>query len=173
MATRASRASMRRRRVVVERIAELSLRRCAQSRAVGAGSVESAATCFKRWQLGRRPRQAEVLELGQGAGTTARSGTAGRDTTIAGCSLGTGSSSGATISSASFSPGRTPVTTMETSRPGIRPDSRISRSARSRICTGSPISSVKTSPPVDRAAACRTSCTASWTLMKYRVIPGR
>ena len=33
------------------------------------------------------------------------------------------------------------------SRPGIRPESRISRSARSRMFTGSPISSVNTSPP--------------------------
>ena len=40
------------------------------------------------------------------------------------------------------------------------------------MLTGSPISSVKTSPPRARAPACSTSWTASSTLMKYRVISG-
>ena len=38
--------------------------------------------------------------------------------------------------------------------------------------TGSPISSMKTSPPSANTAACSTSCTASCTLMKNRVMPG-
>ncbi len=56
--------------------------------------------------------------------------------------------------------------------PTSRPDSRIIRSARSRIRTGSPMSSMKTSPPSANAAAWRTSCTASGMLMKKRVIRG-
>src|SRR5919198_602301 len=104
--------------------------------------------------------------------TAAPSGTGGRETTMEGWPLGTGSSSGATMSSTTFSPGRAPTIAMGMSRPGTLPDSRMSRSARSMIRTGSPMSRVNTSPPVDRAAACSTSCTASWTLMKYLVILG-
>ena len=38
--------------------------------------------------------------------------------------------------------------------------------------TGTPISSMKISPPSERTEACRTSCTASSTLMKNRVMRG-
>ncbi len=65
-----------------------------------------------------------------------------------------------------FSPGRAPITCTSMSRPGTRPESRIRLFARSRMFTGSPISSVKTSPPCARALACSTSWTASSTLMK-------
>ena len=46
------------------------------------------------------------------------------------------------------------------------PVSRIMRRASSSICTGSPMSSTKTSPPVPIEPACSTSCAASGIVMK-------
>ena len=82
------------------------------------------------------------------------------------------SSSGVLSTSLSFSPGRMPVISIGMSMPTWQPDRRIIRSARSMILTGTPISSMKISPPSDRTDAWSTSCTASSTLMKNRVIRG-
>ena len=66
----------------------------------------------------------------------------------------------------SIARGRMPVTRISTSLPTRRPESWIMRCARSMIFTGSPISSMKISPPSDMEAAWSTSCTASGMLMK-------
>ena len=55
---------------------------------------------------------------------------------------------------------------------GSWPESRIMLRARSRIRTGSPISSTKISDPLPMTEACRTNCTASGMVMKYRRISG-
>ena len=84
-------------------------------------------------------------------------------------------------SSYSFSPGRNPVTTISISPSDsgdfftLSPESSIMRSAKSRMRTGSPMSSTKMPPsrpagrstsPTPRTEACRTSPTASRTVMK-------
>ena len=72
----------------------------------------------------------------------------------------------------SFLLGRMPTISMGMSMPTWHPDRRIMRSARSMIRTGTPISSMKTAA-VGEAEDWRTSCTASSTLMKNRVMRGR
>ena len=96
----------------------------------------------------------------------------GMSLAINGCSVSKTCSSGSLRSSWSFSPGRMPTTLIGMSTSILAPDSSIMRRASSRIDTGSPISSMKMSPPSKSSAACRTSWTASWTLMKNRVMRG-
>ena len=50
--------------------------------------------------------------------------------------------------------------------PTSNPESSIKSSAKFTILTGSPISSMNTSPPFPSTAACSTSCTASGMVMK-------
>jgi hypothetical protein len=64
------------------------------------------------------------------------------------------------------------MTSIAMSRSGTRPEKRIICSARSRIRTGSPISSANTSPPCASEPERMTSCTASGIVMKNRVISG-
>ena len=67
--------------------------------------------------------------------------------TIEGWRVSCACSSGFCRSSLSFSPGRTPVNRMGISVPTWWPDRRTIRSASSRMLTGSPMSSMKISPP--------------------------
>ena len=60
----------------------------------------------------------------------------------------------------------TTVNTMSMSLYGTKPDRRMIFSARSRILTGSPISSTNTSPLRAKDPASSTSCTASGMVMK-------
>ena len=66
-------------------------------------------------------------------------GLTGSAATMPSMPIGTVGSSRANRISCRRSPGRMPVKTMSMSRPGSRPDSRISRSARSTILTGCPM----------------------------------
>src|SRR5262245_14608626 len=91
----------------------------------------------------------------------ARSGVRGWETMMPRCPRSSGCSSGSSRSSTSFSPARLPMILISVSLPGTRPDSRMSLRARSMMLTGSPISSVKTSPPPDMAADWSTRQTAS------------
>ena len=78
-----------------------------------------------------------------------------------------GARTGLNRSSWSFSPGRAPTISIAMSRSGSRPDRRIIVLARSRIATGSPISSTNTSPLRSLSEPARMiSCTASGIVMK-------
>ena len=127
--------------------------------------------------LTRAPSRRLVASARVGsASTTARTASTGAFRAfrhlIEGCAVGDRSSSASRKSSWSFSPGRRPTMRIGISVPTSKPDSRIMRSARSRMRTALPISSTKVSPPSESTEAWRTSCTASSTLMKYRVMRG-
>ena len=88
-------------------------------------------------------------------------------TRILGTAVGTVASRSVISSSCSFSPGRSPVNTIGTSLSGSSPERRMRFSARSRMRTGSPISSMEMRQAASgSAAACSTSCTASGMVMK-------
>src|SRR5258708_5464727 len=80
------------------------------------------------------------------------------------------------ISSNSFSPGRRPLTLISMSILGRLPARRIIWRARAMMRTGSPMSRTKSlpaaSPWLPRTEACRTSSTASRTVMKERITSG-